>query len=628
MVNISCKFGLLINNKKSMKKYIYSILLSLFVLTTNAQVALDFDGSNDYATSNAKLNLNDNFTLEVYTQYRTGTDIYQTIIGFGTSVEIKLYNTRIHYVVNNSSGFLNSTVNLVNGQWYHIALVRRSGVWEMYIDGVYHALAQKPANGIGSSFWMGGRYSSESYNGIIDEVRVWTVPRTQAEISANMTSCLKGTEPGLFLYYNMEDGTGSSSVNDLASGGNDAVITNMDVTSDWVTVSGITCQLCSAEMNTTATVVNNGSSSTEVQSACNSYTWTNGDGNTYFRDTIVTHKLGTNSMGCDSILVLELTVEQPTYGSYATANCFNYVSPSGKTWTTSGVFQDTIPNAVGCDSVLTITLTILDSKKTVMNGGNSGLGSLRDLVSMACPNDTIVFDPSTDGNPIQLTTGQIVIDKDIVIIGNDSASTIIDGGSLGRIFYIAPGVTVTMDGVKLQNGQTKEGGAIYNRGNLTLNAIALTNNKAKISNLGHTKGGAIYNTGRITITNSSLIGNSAIANGVSNSYGGAIYNAASCVMNNSIANGNSVESFHGLVLAGVIYNHREANFDLSNCSMSGNSATSGYYGFGGAIVNRRKVTSTITNCTFMNNTSTSDSDEAIYPLFSPNSITIIGSTLK
>jgi hypothetical protein len=248
---------------------------------------------------------------------------------------------------------------------------------------------------------------------------------------------------------------------------------------------------------------------------------------------------------------------------------------------------------------------------------------LRDLVSGSCRNDTLVFDASTNGHPIVLSSGQINLHKDIVITGIDSASTIIDGGNLGRIFNIAPGVTVTLTGVKLQNGKAKEGGAIYNAGNLTLNTVLLTNNKAKISNLGNTNGGAIYNKGQMTITNSSLISNSATSAENSHSYGGAIYNVGSCVMSNSKANGNSVESFHGLVLGGAIYNGNKANFDLSNSSMSGNSATSEYYGFGGAIVNRRHVTSTINGSSFNDNTSTTDSDKEIFDILSPNSITII-----
>lgn len=45
--------------------------------------------------------------------------------------------------------------------------------------------------------------------------------------------------------------------------------------------------------------------------------------------------------------------------SFNATACGSYTSPSGNyTWTTSGTYMDTIPNAAGCDSAMTITLTI------------------------------------------------------------------------------------------------------------------------------------------------------------------------------------------------------------------------------------------------------------------------------
>lgn len=38
--------------------------------------------------------------------------------------------------------------------------------------------------------------------------------------------------------------------------------------------------------------------------------------------------------------------------------CFDYTSPSGKIWNTSGIYKDTLTNYVGCDSIITVNLTI------------------------------------------------------------------------------------------------------------------------------------------------------------------------------------------------------------------------------------------------------------------------------
>ncbi len=80
------------------------------------------------------------------------------------------------------------------------------------------------------------------------------------------------------------------------------------------------------------------------------YTW-NTSG--VYTDTLI------NAAGCDSIVTVNLVVN---YSSNATINesaCYTYSSPSGLyNWTNSGVYYDTIATVLGCDSLLVINLTI------------------------------------------------------------------------------------------------------------------------------------------------------------------------------------------------------------------------------------------------------------------------------
>jgi hypothetical protein len=103
--------------------------------------------------------------------------------------------------------------------------------------------------------------------------------------------------------------------------------------------------------------VNQPSYSTDTHTACNSFTWI--DGVTYTESNNTATYTLTNSVGCDSIVTLDLTILKSTSSSIIESACSSYTSPSGKyTWTEAGTYKDTIPNAAGCDSIITIDLTI------------------------------------------------------------------------------------------------------------------------------------------------------------------------------------------------------------------------------------------------------------------------------
>ena len=80
------------------------------------------------------------------------------------------------------------------------------------------------------------------------------------------------------------------------------------------------------------------------------------------------------------------------------------------------------------------TLTVSAATLTVISPVDGTTGSLRDRVAAASAGDTIVF--AATGNLQILTLGDILIDKELVFIGNGSGTTIVDGSGLDRIFTI------------------------------------------------------------------------------------------------------------------------------------------------------------------------------------------------
>jgi hypothetical protein len=97
----------------------------------------------------------------------------------------------------------------------------------------------------------------------------------------------------------------------------------------------------------------NESACDSYSSPSNNYTWT---ASGMYKDTIP------NYAGCDSVITIDLTISSSTSSSISETVCDNYDSPSGNySWTSSGAYKDTIPNEAGCDSIITINLTVNNS---------------------------------------------------------------------------------------------------------------------------------------------------------------------------------------------------------------------------------------------------------------------------
>ena len=101
--------------------------------------------------------------------------------------------------------------------------------------------------------------------------------------------------------------------------------------------------------------INNSTTGTDVQTACDTYTWIDGVTYTSSNNT-ATHTL-TNAAGCDSVVTLDLTINNSTTSTTAITACDSY-DWNGTTYTSSGSYDYVTTNAAGCDSTATLNLTI------------------------------------------------------------------------------------------------------------------------------------------------------------------------------------------------------------------------------------------------------------------------------
>lgn len=217
----------------------------------------------------------------------------------------------------------------------------------------------------------------------------------------------------------------------------------------------------------------------------------------------------------------------------------------------------------------------------VTNTNDSGPGSLRDAVANAAPGDTIEFDLSGCPCTITLTSGEIVIDKPVLIgqpsltIGDitDPRDVSVSGNNASRIFRIVNG-EIQINRLALRHGSVPDnGGAILNQGFLSLHLVGIHDSQAGGS------GGAIYNeaVGFLNVFVSVIQGNQASV------AGGGIY-GSEIFVHDSLILGNAVFGGAGEGKGGGLYNPGDGLAYVVRSSIAYNS-TAGNAASGGGIYN-------------------------------------------
>jgi parallel beta-helix repeat protein len=243
----------------------------------------------------------------------------------------------------------------------------------------------------------------------------------------------------------------------------------------------------------------------------------------------------------------------------------------------------------------------LPSTLTVLNTNDSGASSLRAEIAAAKSGDTIVFNTNrslgTDfskAQTITLTSGELLVSRNITINGPGADKVTISGGNNSRVFEVASTTkSVVLSGLTITGGlvQFGGGGGILNHGTLTVSTCVVSDNSVTAG------GGGIFNdAGTLTVTSSTISGNKVPYNGgaINSSYGVLTVTASTLDDNYAGFEGGAIINIRGAMTVsachlddntsgtgGGIFNI--GNATVSGTTLSGNRAENS--GEGGAIAN-------------------------------------------
>ncbi|MGD8699631.1 MAG: LamG domain-containing protein, partial [Gemmatimonadales bacterium] len=124
---------------------------------------------------------------------------------------IWLDNSRFEVAVDDGTTevYLRSSRLVVTGLWQHFAVTSDGQALRLYIDGDLDNEMQASVGAIQALSPMNfGRTPLNTYDGLMDEIRIWHTKRTSSQIIAAMHQGLSGTEPGLAGYWRFDVGHG------------------------------------------------------------------------------------------------------------------------------------------------------------------------------------------------------------------------------------------------------------------------------------------------------------------------------------------------------------------------------------------------------------------------------------
>jgi hypothetical protein len=155
-------------------------------------------------------------TMEFVSQGSSGTGFYLGI--FGSNGQFRA-----------GDSWQSTNVNVPVNQWTHLTVTSSGGFGRLYLNGVQvdsNSTYSVSSAGAGTPFKIGNEFDpfTEYLTGTMQQVRVWNLALTQAQIKQTMYGTVSSSATGLVADYEMNDGSGTTVSNSTSTTGLNATL--------------------------------------------------------------------------------------------------------------------------------------------------------------------------------------------------------------------------------------------------------------------------------------------------------------------------------------------------------------------------------------------------------------------
>jgi hypothetical protein len=267
-----------------------------------------------------------------------------------------------------------SNMNASGSYFIHLGANNSTNVFQIFIPRLHIALGTNPNQfKLGILNTTGGTTAQPTF--ITQEFN----PNTTYFVVVKASAANVGDPITASLWVNPIPGAAEPAAGVISTGGTSGWPSNPPIAICLRQSTGIgTMEIDEIRVGTTWASVTPGAAAscvtynTITATACNSYALNN---QTYTTSgTYVQTLANANAAGCDSIINLNLTINNANSSTLNITNCGPYTL-NNQTYSTSGAYTQLTQNVAGCDSTITLNLNIVSSITYYQDLDNDGYGN-------------------------------------------------------------------------------------------------------------------------------------------------------------------------------------------------------------------------------------------------------------